>query len=143
MFSVVCFQLLWCIRENNDSILWAQSGLLCCHNIHMTRLLFWNKIQLNHNYLEDMVLIARQSHQLRNYFNSYKDLHFNENILKVLTELFFCFTMYLWVCQYLELIHIFSIFSQKILKTKKITQHPFSSNTKHISLHMVCLFSLG
>lgn len=38
--------------------------------------------------------------------------------------------MYLRVCQNLELIHIFSVFSQKILKRKKIKQHPFNCNTK-------------
>lgn len=38
--------------------------------------------------------------------------------------------MHLRVCQNLELIHIFSVFSQKILKRKKIKQHPFSCNTK-------------
>lgn len=87
-----------------------------------------------HNYLEDMVLMAWQSHQITNYFNAYKDLHFIDNILKVLMEsnfsLFHNTCMYLRVCQNLELIHIFSVFSQKILKRKKIKQHSFSCNTK-------------
>lgn len=87
-----------------------------------------------HNCLEDMVLMAWQSHQITNYFNAYKDLHFIDNILKVLMEstfsLFHNTCMHLRVCQNLELIHIFSVFSQKILKRKKIKQHPFSCNTK-------------
>lgn len=33
--------------------------------------------------------MARQSDQITNCFNAYKDLHFIENILKVLMELFF------------------------------------------------------
>lgn len=132
------FSIITMYKRKKWFHLMGTSGLPCCHNIEsdMTRLLFWNKVQLNHNYLEDTVLMAWQSHQITNYFNSYKALHFIENMLKVLLECTLgCAKTWNW-----------STFSpsspRRYLKERK-SNNILSIAIQNATLHMVSISNLG